>query len=146
MMTGEAGPLGKPPGQGSVPVYLSITALQKLKIHLKGHFSSSIDPPRFDLSLRLSLFSAQELARASNRLIPLKPSGPKALNRATGRARLKGNSQTLSVTDGLLNIDDSKLSFSFNVVDYFRPKISFNFLLDHIDLDRYLPPRSPKKS
>ncbi|MBW2654110.1 MAG: AsmA family protein [Deltaproteobacteria bacterium] len=55
------------------------------------------------------------------------------------KAQLKGNKDSMSLSDGLLELDDSKLIFSASAKEFSKPNLTFDLQLDEIDLDRYLP-------
>ncbi|MCD4719455.1 MAG: AsmA family protein [Desulfobacula sp.] len=61
------------------------------------------------------------------------------------KARLKGNKDSISLSDGLLELDDSKLIFSASAKEFSKPNLKFDLQLDGIDLDRYLPEPSEKE-
>ncbi|RLA95665.1 MAG: hypothetical protein DRG83_18315, partial [Deltaproteobacteria bacterium] len=70
---------------------------------------------------------------------------PKALEKIALHFKVDGSSDKVSLTDGNLQIDDSKMVFSLAASQFSRPSITFNFDLDQIDLDRYLPPKGAEK-
>ena len=72
--------------------------------------------------------------------LPVSISDPKAVNRISLKAGIKGDTEKISVSDGVLDLDESKVNFTINAGDFANPKISFNMDLDQIDMDRYLPP------
>jgi len=61
------------------------------------------------------------------------------------KAQLKGNKDSMSLSDGLLELDDSKLIFSASAKEFSKPNLTFDLQLDEIDLDRYLPEPPPKE-
>ncbi|RLC20693.1 MAG: hypothetical protein DRH93_13165 [Deltaproteobacteria bacterium] len=61
------------------------------------------------------------------------------------KTRIKGNKDSISLSDGLLAFDDSKLTFSGSAKEFSKPNLTFDLQLDGIDLDRYLPESSTKK-
>jgi AsmA protein len=64
----------------------------------------------------------------------------------TLNAHIKANSKKLSVSNGALGLDDSKLNFSMDASDFLKPAVTFDLSLDQINLDRYLPPTTDKKT
>jgi AsmA protein len=52
---------------------------------------------------------------------------------------VKGDPQSLAVSDGDLQLDESRLDFAVKAKDLPRPDVSFDVKLDRINLDRYLP-------
>jgi AsmA protein len=64
------------------------------------------------------------------------------LDRVALTANLKANETQASVSDGIVNLDESTLNFSLKASDFSRPNLKFDLNLDQINLDRYLPPKS----
>jgi AsmA protein len=145
-VNGSLGPVGEKPGIGAVPFDISVNALKKLAIHLKGRVDNPAEDPEFDIAVDVSSFSLRKLLSETGRPIPAGMSDPEALNKVAFKAHLKGNPQKIAVSDGILNIDESKINFSVNAKDFSRPDVTFNVKLDRIDLNRYLPPKPSEKS
>jgi AsmA protein len=142
-LKGKIGPLGSLPGTGAIPVNLSVTALKQLKLKVEGHLNKPVDKLGFDFFLKLSEFSVPKLAAAVGRPIPISFSDKTALNKVAFSARAKGDFQSLEISDGVLDIDESKINLSVKVHNYSKPNISLGCSLDQIDLNRY---RSAKLS
>jgi len=138
-LKGKVGPLGPLPDPGAVPVNLSVTALKQLKLKVKGHLNKPIDKFGFDFFLKLSEFSVPNLAAAVGQPIPITLLDKTALSKMAFRARAKGDFQSLQISDGILDIDESKINLSVKVHNYSKFKISFSCSLDEIDLNRYRP-------
>lgn len=145
-VNGSIGPVGEKPGVGEVPFDVSINALKQLAIHLKGRVDNPAENPEFDLAVDVSPFSLRKLLAETGRPIPAGQSDPGTLNKVAFKAHLKGNPQKIAVSDGILNIDESKINFSVNAKDFSRPDVAFSVKLDRIDLNRYLPPKPGEKS
>ncbi|MBW2591306.1 MAG: AsmA-like C-terminal region-containing protein [Deltaproteobacteria bacterium] len=138
--------MGEKPGREAVPFDISVNALKQLAIHLKGRVDNPAENPEFDMTVDVSPFSLRKLLAETGRPIPAGQSDPGALNKVAFKAHLKGNPQKIAVSDGILKIDESKINFSVNAKDFSRPDVTFNVKLDRIDLNRYLPPKTGKKS
>ncbi|MBW2606606.1 MAG: AsmA family protein [Deltaproteobacteria bacterium] len=145
-VNGSIGPVGEKPGIGEVPFDISVNALKQLAIHLKGRVGNPAENPEFDMTVDVSPFSFRKLLAETDLPIPAGQLDPGALNKVAFKAHLKGNPQKISVSDGILNIDESKINFSVNAKDFSRPDVTFNVKLDQIDLNRYLPPKPSEKS
>jgi AsmA protein len=143
-LQGSLGPLGKDPGKGSVPLDLVFKVLEQLEISLKGQIVDPAAKPRFDLDVQVSSFSPRKLLAALGQPFPVKTSDPKALNSVALKAAVKGDPQHISVSNGVIDIDESKLQLSVSAKEFSKPDITFDVVLDKIDLDRYLPPPSAK--
>lgn len=138
-LKGTAGPIGKQPGKGTLSFDLVLNALSDLEARLNG---SVVDPalkPVFDLNIDVASFSPRNLMSALGQPFPIETADPNVLDAVAVRARIKGTPENLSVLDGLLTLDDSKLNFSAQAKEFGKPNLAFNLALDTIDLDRYLP-------
>jgi AsmA protein len=144
-VTGTVGPLGKEPGKGTMPLDITLSALNELKVALKGHVTDAANSQNFDLSLEISTFSPRKLMTALDREFPVATSDPKALDKVALKVKLKGNPTHVAVSDGSLDLDQSKITFSARAKDFSKPDLQFKMNLDEIDLDRYLPPPEEKK-
>lgn len=144
-LNGSIGPLGKDPGRGIVPVDLKLQALKDLEMDLKGQVVDATTRRQFDLTVQIPRFSPRKLVQALGRTFPVNTADPSVLNAVALKARLKGSAQNVSVSDGILNLDDSKLTFSAQAKDFSKPDVAFLLDLDQMDLDRYLPPPGEKK-
>jgi AsmA protein len=145
-MEGKAGPVGKDPGKGTIPLDLVVKALKELDISLKGNIVNPATRPQFDLALQVSSFSPRKLVAALGQTFPVTTADPEALNRVSLQAKVRGDQEHVSVSDGVLDLDESKLSFSIKAKDYSKPDVQFDLNLDTIDLDRYLPPPAEEKT
>jgi len=145
-INGSLGPLGEKPGREAVPFDISVNALKQLAIQLKGHVDNPTENPEFDMTVDVSPFSFRKLLAETGLPIPAGKSDPGALNKVTLKAHLKGNPQKITVSDGILNIDESKINFSVNAKDFSRPDITFDVKLDRIDFNRYTSPKSGEKT
>jgi AsmA protein len=139
-LDGQLGPVGKDLGKGKIPLDISVKALKEVDLHLKGSLIDPATNKQFDLALEVSPFSPRKVMSAIGQPFPPSITDPQALNRLALKAKLKGNPQSVDVSDGVLELDQSKLDFALKAKDLSRPDVSFNVKLDRIDLDRYLPP------
>lgn len=142
---GNLGPLGSEMGQGTIPLDLSVKALKLLDMNLKGKVINPAANPQVELTIKVSQFSPRKLSAAMGKALPDVTADPKVLNRMALKADLKGDTHKVSVSDGAMDIDDSKMNFFIKIKDFSRPAITFDLNLDKIDLDRYLPHRTEKK-
>ncbi len=145
-LTGKVGPIGTEPGKGTMLLDLSIKALKELTMDLKGQIVDPATRQEFDLAIQASTFSPRKLVEGLGQDFPVKTADPKVLNSVAFKAKLKGNPKSVSISDGILELDDSKLNFSAKARDFSRPDVAFDLNLDKIDLDRYRPPPSDKSA
>jgi AsmA protein len=120
--------------------------LKELDISLKGKIVDLATRPQFDLALQVSSFSPRKLVAALGQTFPVTTADPEALNLVSLQAKVRGDPKHVSVSDGVLDLDQSKLSFSIKAKDYSKPDVQFDLNLDTIDLDRYLPPPAEEKT
>jgi len=144
-LAGTVGPIGKTPGKGTINLDLSAKALKEIALGLKGSVNNPMGNPTFDFNFTADEFSPRKLFAALGQNFPMTTTDPKALNRVALSLAAKGGMDSISVSNGSLHLDDSKLTFSARAKDFFKPDIAFDIQLNEIDLDRYLPPPSEKK-
>jgi AsmA protein len=142
---GTVGPVGKDFKQATIPMDLDIKALKELVLQLNGNVKNPGSKPGFDMTIEIKAFSPRKLMAALDQAFPVATSDPDVLDRVALKANLKGDQQKLSVSDGILNLDESTLKFSLNASDFSRPNLAFDLNLDQINLDRYLPPKSEQQ-
>jgi AsmA protein len=144
-LEGTVGPMGKEPGKGTIPLDMAVMALKQLNVSLKGKITDPASKLGFDLALRVSPFSPRKLVESLGQSFPIKTSDPKALSSVALKLNLKGTPQDVSISNGVLDLDDSKLTFAVSAKEFSKPDVKFDLNLDKIDMDRYLPPSSEKK-
>ena len=108
---GSVGPVGKLQ-QESVPMDLSLTALNELTIRLKGALKNPAVSPGVEVDLNVAEFSPLKMAAGLGQTFPVATADPQVLNRMALNAHIKADSKKLSVSNGILGLDDSKLNFS----------------------------------
>jgi AsmA protein len=138
-LKGQVGPLGQDPGKGKIPVDISVKALKEVDLHLQGSLIEPASSRRFDLAFEISPFSIRKVMSATGQAFPVATADPHALSHVALKGKVEGNLQSITVSDGALELDESRLDFSLNARDLSRPDISFDVKLDRINLDRYLP-------
>jgi AsmA protein len=136
---GQLGPLGKDPGKGKIPVDLAVKACNEVDLHLKGSLIEPANSQQFDLAFEISPFSPRKLMSAIGQSFPVATADPQALSRVALKGKVKGDPRGLAVSDGDLELDESRLDFAVIAKDLRRPDVSFDVKLDRINLDRYLP-------
>jgi AsmA protein len=142
---GTVGPVGKDFKQAAIPLDLDIKALKELILQLHGNVKNPGSKPGIDMAVEIKTFSPRKLMAALDQAFPVATSDPDALGRVALKANLKGDQNKLTVSDGILNLDESTLKFSLNASDFSRPNLAFDLNLDQINLDRYLPPKSEQQ-
>lgn len=145
-LNGNVGPVGKDPGKGVIPVDFTVKALKQIDMGLTGKIANPATKPRFDLSLQVSPFSPRKLMTALDKAFPVVTTDPEVLTRVALKTSLKGDRKNVSLSDGTLDLDESKLEFTLKASEFSKPNIMFDLNLDKIDLDRYLPPPGEEKA
>jgi AsmA protein len=143
-LKGTIGPIGKDFKQATIPLDLDIEALTELALKLNGSLKNPGATPGFALAVDIRSFSPRKLMTALGQDFPVATADPKALNQMALKAELKGNPSRITISNGLLNLDESKMNFSINASEFSKPNLAFEIDLDRIDLDRYLPPPSDR--
>jgi AsmA protein len=144
-LEGEVGPIGKDPGKGKMMVKLAVQAMDMLSMHIEGSVTDLASRPRFDLGMSTDTFSPMDL---KNALVPdfeLKTRDPEALTAMSVNMNIKGTTQNIQVSDAVIELDQSRITFSATAKDLSKPDLTFRMDLDKIDADRYLPPAEEKK-
>jgi AsmA protein len=65
---------------------------------------------------------------------------PSVLRHAAFRTRFSGGTTSLGLDDFAMELDDSLVSGNLDVRNFDRPDVRFRFLVDELDVDRYLEP------
>ena len=143
-MEGSIGPVGREPGMGRLPVDLSVKAFRQVTLNLKGNVEDAMAEPQFDMALVVEPFSPRKVVAAIGVPFPVATADRTALDRVSLKSTIRGTAQRVSLSEGVLELDDSSLDFSATVKDFNKPDLAFDLDLDSLDLDRYLPPPSEK--
>ena len=142
---GRVGPVGKDMGKGKVPLDVTVKAFKEVTMNLKGSVQDVMAAPQFDLVLAVDPFSPRKVFDAMGTPFPVATADKDALNRMSLKSKIQGSPQRVSLSDGLMELDESKLNFSAAAKDFAKPDLAFDLNLDKINLDRYMPPPSEKK-
>lgn len=143
-LKGTAGPIGKEPGKGTMTIDFALNALDAVDVSINGNVTDPATAPQFDVTVDVASFSPRKLMSEMGQPFPVKTADPKALDAISLKTGIKGTPQEITVSNGQLVLDDSKLDFSASAKEFQKPNLMFDLNLDGIDLDRYLPPPSPK--
>lgn len=144
-LKGRFGPVGEEPGQGTLPLDLSFKLSDTFEAGIKGSVEEPGSKRFFNLSVDIAPFSLRKLFAAFDRDFPVQTADAKVFDRLSFRAQLEGDPEAVTIKNGILVVDDSKLVFSGRARDFSKPDVAFKLSLDQIDLDRYLPPAGEKK-
>jgi len=137
---GRFGPLGKIPGQGPVPLELTAEAFGQLKLKVKGTAENLLVAPLARIEMEVAEFSPRGLLAVIGQSLP-PTADPKVLERASLKARVNADAKAVALSDAVLVLDDSNLNITAKATEFTKPNIAFDLRLDHINIDRYLPPK-----
>jgi AsmA protein len=138
-VTGEVGPVGREIGKAPVPLDVRLSAFNELKVRLDGRLENLTAAPRFDLTLDVASFSPRTLMAATGKDFPLETADATVLSRVALKAGLQGTAEAVTVSGGVLTLDDTTAHFSLQGKEFEKPALAFELKLDTIDVDRYLP-------
>jgi AsmA protein len=144
-LEGQVGPVGPMLGKGTVPIALTVSALETVSLTVTGGVTDPVAAPRFDLALALAPFSPRTLLAAMTPPVALQTADPQALGQVGLKVDLQGDTRQVSGRNGRLELDDTLVVFAFDAAEFQQPKVSFQLEADQIDLDRYLPSAGDQK-
>ena len=145
-VNGTVGPIGQDPGNATIPVNLDVKALSDLALTLKGTVVSPADNPRADLAVTISEFSPRKLLAQLGQSKVIDTADPGVLSKMSMQAAIAAGTDKISVSKGTMTLDDTRINFNARLAEFSRPDIAFEADLDRINIDRYLPPKTEKKS
>jgi AsmA protein len=141
-LEGQIGPVGKDFLTRSIPLELTIKALDQLESSLKGQVSSIILQPQFQLTIETNVFSPQDLLGRLGPEFKIETKDPNVLQKLSLKSKVTGTTQQVTLTDGSITLDDTNIDFVAAAKDFNRPNLTFDVKLDAIDIDRYLAPEA----
>jgi AsmA protein len=139
---GRFGPVGANLGQGAVPFEFKVSAFNRMNLQLNGSAENLLAAPRVNFALDVAEFSPRKLMAELGQALPT-GADPRVLERLSLKAAVKAEAKAVALSGAVLSLDDSKLYFSATATEFSKPNLAFDLNLDHIDLDRYLPPKTP---
>jgi AsmA protein len=145
-LEGAVGPVATGLKEGKIALDLSLKALKQLALGLKGNIENPVGSPGVDLDIELAEFSPRMLMSELGQEFPVATTDPEAINRLSLKTHVKADAKNVSLTNGNLVLDESKLTFSASVSEFSKPNLKFDLDLDQINLDRYMPPKSEQPS
>ncbi|WP_321495026.1 AsmA family protein [uncultured Desulfobacter sp.] len=145
-LTGKVGPVGQNPGATDIDFNLMGKALDQLTVSLQGRLIKPLTEQKIDLALELKPFSPKKLFAALDQPVPIKTADVSVLEKLSLKALVKGSAKAVTLSNGVLVLDDSTINFSARAQAFEKPDLKFALSLDKIDVDRYLPPAAEKDS
>lgn len=116
--------------------------LETLGMAITGSVSGNAitsEDPRFNGSFSIDPFSPRDLLQALGEAAP-ETADASVLARADASLTWDATLQSFSISKLTAHVDESTLSGTLKLKNFEAPAIRFEFALDQIDLDRYLPP------
>jgi uncharacterized protein involved in outer membrane biogenesis len=141
-ITGEAGPVGNPPGTGTIPFSLVVQALDEIEAEISGEATNPTSAPTVDLSVSISPFSPRRAFERLSLDFPVSTADPEALNRVALSGQFQGGPTSFSLSDGVLELDGARIDFSAALKSFAPLQLAANLEADAVDVVRYLPPES----
>lgn len=145
-LKGKAGPFGREPGAGDIPLDLTFKAAEQMQVNLAGSVTDAATRQQFDMNLSVAEFSLKKLFSSLDQPFPVQTTDPEALETISLHTRIKGTPQAVSLSEGRLVLDDSEALFTASAKDFSKPDVGFDIRVDRIDLDRYLPPAKKEET
>jgi AsmA protein len=139
---GRFGPVGANLGQGAVPFEFKVSAFNQMNLQLNGSAENLLVAPRINGTLDVTEFSPRKLFAEIGQYLP-PTADPRVLERLALKAVVKAEAKAVTLSGAVLSLDDSKLSFAATATEFSKPNLTCDLNLDHIDVDRYLPPKAP---
>lgn len=143
-LTGTVGPVGQNPGAEDIDFDVMAKALDQLTVFLRGRLIKPITEQKIDLTVDLMPFSPKKLFAALDQSVPIESADVSVLDKLSLKALVKGSAKAVTVSNGVLVLDDSTINFSARAQAFEKPDLKFVISLDKIDVDRYLPPAEEK--
>ncbi len=145
-LDGTVGPIGKDFSKATIPLDIKAHLLDEMQVALTGQVVDPASNLRYDISLDIPAFSPRALVKSLGQPFPVETTDPEALDRLAIKGKVKGSSTEVSFTEGILDLDESRMHFSLEAKEFSRPDLAFDMNLDKINLDRYLPPAGEEEA
>ncbi len=145
-VNGTFGPIGQNPGKANIPLNLDIKALSDLALTLQGTVVSPAENPRVDLTVTVPEFSPRKLLAQLGQPKVIDTADSGVLSKMSMQAAIAAGTDKISVSKGAMTLDDTRINFNARLAEFSRPDITFEADLDRINIDRYLPSKTDKKS
>jgi AsmA protein len=141
-LNGIIGPVGKDPGRASIPIDIDLNAGEALKMTIAGKIMNAVENVQAELKIEVKPFSLKKILERLGTKSEIQTADSTALRKISLKADVKAGQTAVSISQGKLTIDDTHMVFSITASQFDRPNIKFDFDLDQIDVNRYLPPEA----
>lgn len=136
---GKIGPLRQKKGDEPLPVDLDFRIVDTVQGRVQGKVANWRTAPVYEATLELASFSPRKLLETLDIPFPLTTADPGTLQSAALGMTAKVGRTGFAVEKGTAQIDDTGLAFSLKAENSRQPELEFQFEMDRLDLDRYLP-------
>jgi len=127
---------------GAQTLELSSLNFRIAGLTLEGDISGKqiLGKANFDGALKIREFAPRDLVTKLGQAAP-ETSDPNVLERASASLKLSATTDSITLSDIRIQLDDSTVDGRLSVANFAHPVINFDIRLDTIDVDRYLPPQ-----
>lgn len=121
-------------------------SLQGLGLNVKSNVNATqiLDKPAFNGDLSVAEFNLRQLAQQLNQELP-ETADKNVFNKVALKTGFSGDTDSLSLKDLLLQLDETTLKGNLSVAKFAQPDIQFGINIDSINADRYLSPAAEGK-
>ena len=122
---------------------LPAMVIASLGIVIKGEFNARqiTSNPVFDGKLDIPSLNPQQLLKTISVDAP-QTTDPNVLQQANIKVGFNGDNNRLTVSPIQVSIDDTNINGAVGLNNFAKPEFNFQFDVDAIDIDRYLPPEA----
>lgn len=126
---------------------LPAMVIQSLGMTIKGQFNARqiTSNPVFDGKLDIASLNPQQLLKTIGVDAP-QTADPKVLQQASVKIDFNGDSNRLTVSPVQVSLDDTNINGAVGLNNFAEPDFNFQFDVDAINVDRYLPPEAESAS
>lgn len=138
-LEGKIGPFRQKKGDEPLPFDLDFRIVDTVQGRVQGKVANLRAAPVYEATLELASFSPRGLFETLDIPFPLTTADPGTFQSAALGITAKVGRTGFTVEKGTAQLDDTGLAFSLQVKNIKQPELEFDFELDRLDLDRYLP-------
>lgn len=104
-----------------------------------------IDAPKINGPLTIAPFSPRALMQKLGMKVP-ETKDPKALNALSASLNVNATDNSVGLRDIVIKLDETNINGQASVIDLKKSALRFQFDIDKMNIDRYLPPPAEKGS
>jgi len=115
-----------------------------LRISADIRGTSIKDKPVFKGPIKIAEFNLKQFLKKKSISLP-EMQGAGALTKVAVDLMLQATTDSADIQSLVIKLDDTTIDGASSVKNFAKPAISFNFKVDAIDVDRYMPPKKAEK-